>query len=73
MLESRKATGSGTSTGSGTGKAYSYSVNTTAGFSIIKFTKVSSGSFTFGHGLGVAPHTIIAKRTEVILLTGLFI
>ena len=31
-------TGSGTSTGSGTGKAYSYSVNTTAGFSIVKYT-----------------------------------
>ena len=39
----------------------SVSVNTTAGFSICTFTQASSGSFTFGHGLGVAPSMVIGK------------
>ena len=37
------------------------SANTTAGFSICKFTFPSSGNFTFGHGLGVAPKMFILK------------
>ena len=38
------------------------SVNTTAGFSICKFTNPSSAiNFTFGHGLGVAPRMFIMK------------
>ena len=38
------------------------SVNTTAGFSIVKYTNPSSGSpFTVGHGLGAAPKLIIFK------------
>ena len=37
------------------------SANTTAGFSICSFTQASSGSFTFGHGLGVAPDMVIGK------------
>ena len=37
------------------------SANTTAGFSICKFTYPSSGNFTFGHGLGVAPTFFILK------------
>ena len=37
------------------------SANTTAGFSICKFTYPSSGNFTFGHGLGVAPKMFILK------------
>ena len=37
------------------------SANTTAGFSICKFDFPSSGNFTFGHGLGVAPKMFILK------------
>ena len=37
------------------------SVNTQAGFSIIKYSGTSS-SMTFGHGLGVAPDFLIIKR-----------
>jgi hypothetical protein len=37
------------------------SVNTTAGFSISSFTTPSSGTFTVGHGLGVAPKWIIYR------------
>ena len=37
------------------------SVNTTAGFSVVTFTQPASGSFTVGHGLGVAPKMIIGK------------
>tara|TARA_R100001510_G_scaffold3450_1_gene2744 strand:+ start:1383 stop:2429 length:1047 start_codon:yes stop_codon:yes gene_type:complete len=37
------------------------SANTTAGFSICKFSFPGSGNFTVGHGLGVAPRVIIMK------------
>jgi hypothetical protein len=37
------------------------SVNTTAGFSVATWTAPGSGSFTVGHGLGVAPKFIITK------------
>ena len=37
------------------------SANTTAGFSICKFDFPSSGNFTFGHGLGVAPKMFMLK------------
>ena len=37
------------------------SANPTAGFSIVTLTGPSSGAFTAGHGLGVAPSMIIAK------------
>jgi hypothetical protein len=38
------------------------SANTTAGFSVVTCTSpASAGSFTFGHGLGVAPKFIISK------------
>jgi len=37
------------------------SANTTAGFSIVKFNYPSSGNFTFGHGLGVAPRMFILR------------
>jgi hypothetical protein len=36
--------------------------NATAGVSIVTGTQPSSGSFTVGHGLGVAPHFYIFKR-----------
>jgi hypothetical protein len=35
--------------------------NTTAGFSVITITTPSSGTFTFGHGLGIAPSLLICK------------
>jgi hypothetical protein len=37
------------------------SANTTAGFSVVTYTAPSSGAFTVGHGLGVAPAMIITK------------
>ena len=37
------------------------SANTTSGFSIVTYTAPSSGAFTVGHGLGVAPAFIITK------------
>jgi hypothetical protein len=39
------------------------SVNTTAGFSIVKYTGTGSGA-TVGHGLGVKPSCMIIKRTN---------
>ena len=44
------------------------SVNTTAGFSIVKFDLTSEGSATktVGHGLGVAPKMIITKPLGAI-------
>jgi len=38
--------------------------NTTAGFSIVTYTAPTSGAFTVGHGLGVAPAFIITKSTN---------
>ena len=35
--------------------------NTTSGFSIVKFTSPSSGSYTLGHGLSSAPELVIYK------------
>jgi hypothetical protein len=55
-------TGSGTSTGSGTGKAYTYSVNTTAGFSIIRYLGNGTADHTIPHHLGAEPHWIIIKQ-----------
>ena len=40
------------------------SANTTAGFSIIKYTGNGSAGTTVGHGLNSAPEMIIAKRTS---------
>jgi hypothetical protein len=37
------------------------SVNASAGFSVVTYTAPSSGAFTVGHGLGVAPAMIITK------------
>tara|TARA_R110000744_G_scaffold375161_1_gene488447 strand:- start:4 stop:1104 length:1101 start_codon:yes stop_codon:yes gene_type:complete len=54
-------TGSGTTTGAGTGKAYSYSVNTTAGFSIVKYIGNGDTGQTIPHHLGVIPGLIIVK------------
>ena len=38
------------------------SVNTTSGFSIVKYTGTGSAGDTVGHGLGVAPKMIIIKK-----------
>jgi len=42
----------------------SVSANTTAGFSVVKFTSPASGSFTVGHGLNAVPNLIITKPTS---------
>tara|TARA_B100000131_G_scaffold11960_1_gene12473 strand:- start:1591 stop:2652 length:1062 start_codon:yes stop_codon:yes gene_type:complete len=55
-------TGSGSTTGSGTSKTYNYSVNTTAGFSIVKYTGNGSAGHTIPHHLGVAPKCILFKQ-----------
>jgi len=54
--------GSGTTTGAGTGKAYSYSVNTTSGFSIVKYLGNGTAGHTIPHHLGAVPKMIIVKR-----------
>ena len=54
-------TGSGTTTGSGYGKAYSYSVNTTSGFSIVKYVGNGSSGHTIPHHLGAAPQIVLVK------------
>jgi len=38
------------------------SVNASAGFSVVTLTEPSSGAFTFGHGLGVAPALFVYKN-----------
>tara|TARA_B100001113_G_scaffold312866_1_gene277565 strand:+ start:112 stop:1155 length:1044 start_codon:yes stop_codon:yes gene_type:complete len=60
-------TGSGTTTGSGYGKAYSYSVNTTAGFSIIKYIGNGSAGHTIPHHLGAAPEWILVKDLDATI------
>lgn len=55
-----KAGGAGVSNTDGTITS-TVSANTTAGFSIVKFTKISGGQ-TVGHALGVVPKLIILKR-----------
>ena len=38
------------------------SVGATQGFSVVTFTEPASGSYTFGHGLGVTPSMFIVKE-----------
>ena len=54
---------SGSTTGSGTAKTYTGSVNTTAGFSIVKYTGNGTGGHQIPHGLGATPKMIFVKRT----------
>lgn len=57
-----KANGSGSTNTAGSITS-TVSANTTSGFSVVTFTSPSSAaSFTFGHGLGVAPAMVIVKR-----------
>ncbi len=44
--------------------ASTVSANTTAGFSIVKWTSNGSDNNTIGHGLGVAPKIVLYKRTD---------
>ncbi len=59
-----KANGAGSANTDGSINTTATSVNTTAGFSICKYTGTGSAA-TVGHGLGVAPKMIIIKRTSV--------
>ena len=52
---------SGNTSGSGAYKTYTGSVNTTSGFSIIKYTGNGTAGHTIPHRLGVAPKMIIVK------------
>jgi len=52
---------SGNTSGSGTYKTYTGSVNTTSGFSIIKYTGNGTAGHTIPHHLGAAPQMIIVK------------
>jgi hypothetical protein len=58
-----KANGAGVTNTAGTITS-TVSANTTAGFSIATLTTQSSGTGTFGHGLGVAPSMVICKYTS---------
>ena len=53
---------SGNTTGSGTYKSYSGSVNTTSGFSIIKYAGNGASGHTIPHRLSAIPKMIIVKR-----------
>lgn len=55
--------GAGSANTDGTINTTTTSANTTAGFSISKFTATGSAA-TIGHGLGVAPKCILVKRTD---------
>ena len=56
-----KANGSGSANTGGTINS-TVSVNTTAGFSIVKYTGTGSTGATIGHGLGAKPNVIILKN-----------
>ena len=55
---------SGNTTGSGTAKAYSGSVNTDAGFSIIKYVGNGTSAHTIPHHLGAVPQWVLIKETS---------
>jgi hypothetical protein len=58
-----KANGAGSSDSSGSAPTATVSANTTAGFSIVKYTTGSVGAgMTVPHGLGVKPDLIIFKK-----------
>ena len=57
-------TGSGNTTGSGTAKTYNYSVNTTAGFSIVKYVGNGTAGQQIPHHLGAVPHLILLKPLD---------
>lgn len=58
--------GQGTTSSNTSGSITStVSVNASAGFSIATFTSPSSGAYTVGHGLGIAPSLVISKERNV--------
>ena len=59
-----KASGGTTSTGSGTGGVTNITtqVNSSLGFSMIKFTEGTGTSSTVNHGLGSTPELVLSKR-----------
>jgi len=57
---------SGSTTGSGTAKTYTGSVNTTSGFSIIKYTGNGTSGHTIPHGLSTAPQMFIIKQLNAV-------
>ena len=61
-----KANGAGSANTDGSINTTSTSVNTTSGFSISKYTGDGAGSATVGHGLGVAPSSVIIKNVSNI-------
>ena len=58
-----KAGGTGSANSDGD-IASTVSANTTAGFSVVKWTSNGSNSDTVGHGLGVAPKLVLYKRYD---------
>ena len=58
-----KANGQGSSNTDGSINSTYTSANTTAGYSIVKYTGTGSNA-TVGHGLGVAPKVVIIKKTS---------
>ena len=56
---------SGNTGGSGTAKTYTGSVNTDAGFSIIKYTGNGTSGHTIPHHLGTTPALVIARTISV--------
>ena len=56
-----KANGAGSSNTDGNNITSTVSANTTAGFSIVKYTGTGSATDTIGHGLGVKPATVIMR------------
>jgi len=59
-----KANGAGSANTTGSINTTATSVNTTAGFSICKWTGNGSAGATVGHGLGSAPKVVITKRYD---------
>ena len=60
-----KANGAGSANSDGNANNVVVSANTTSGFSIVQGDMNASGSWTFGHGLGVAPSLIILRGQAV--------
>ena len=59
---------SGNTSGAGTAKAYSGSVNTDAGFSIIKYVGNGTADHTIPHHLGVKPKMVITKNLDALIV-----
>ena len=58
-----KANGSGATNEAGSINTIKTSANTTSGFSISTFTGTGANA-TIGHGIGIAPHWVIVKKTS---------